>query len=84
MGSQQVLLARTLIQNLRNKGVNRNARDLADKLLEKLLRSCTSLLWQPEVLSEMLAALDSTDAMGYRVAVDSRITGWLRKVRPAP
>ena len=75
------MLAQTLIQNLRNKGVNRNARDLADKLLEKLLRSCTSLLWLPEVLAEMLAALDSMDAMGYRVAVDSRITGWLRKVR---
>lgn len=84
LGERQVALAQTLVLNLRNTGVNKGARDLADKLLEKLLRRFPALLWRPEILAGLLSALDAKDSSGYQLNVDPRIIFWLRKVKPFP
>lgn len=80
LGQRQMNLVQTLILNLRNKGVNKSARDLADALMGRLLRQCGSLLWRPVTLAGLLEALDARDSSGYQVDVDSRVISWLRKV----
>lgn len=74
------MLAQNLIVNLRDRSISKSVRDLADKLLDKLLRSFSDLLWQPELLSSLLTALDALDATGHPIAADSRISSWLQKV----
>ena len=81
---RRVVLAQNLIVNLRDRGTSKSVRNLADKLLEKLLRSFGDLIWQPELLSSLLNAFDALDATGYPIAVDSRISSWLRKVTLPP
>ena len=77
---RRVVLAQNLIVNLRDRSISKSVRDLADKLLDKLLRSFSDLLWQPELLSSLLTALDALDATGHPIAADSRISSWLQKV----
>lgn len=77
---RRLVLAQHLIVNLTDRSTSKLVRDLADKLLEKLLRSFSDLLWQPEFLATLLAAVDAVDVSGNPVTVDSRILSWLRKV----
>ena len=84
MTQRRVALAQILIVNLRDRSISKSVRDLADKLLEKLLRSSNDLLWQPDLLSSLLTALDALDATGHPIDVDFRISSWLRKVILSP
>ena len=77
-------LARHLIAMLGERSTCKAARELADVLLEKLFKSCTDLMWQPDVLTALLAALDAMNSavLGslHLNRMDHRISFWLRKV----
>ena len=65
-----------------SKTVSKSVRDSADKLLNRLLRMRTDLLWRPELLAMLLGALDSTDGAGEPIPVDTRISTHLTQVTP--
>lgn len=77
---RHVALAQSLIANLGDRTTSRAVRDLADSLLEKLLKSCTDLLWQPDLISALLAALDADETAEASSQIETRIAFWLRKV----
>ena len=77
---RKLVLAEELVANLHDSTVDRSVRDLADKLFEKLLKAFPGLVWQPQLLSALLSALDAVGPTGSPVVADPRIHSWLRKV----
>ena len=80
-GKRQVMLAGTLLQTLSDSSHNADARDLANKLLDRLLVTFPSLAWDSKLLRRFLSALDIQNDSSYSVGPDTRLVSHLRKVK---
>ena len=90
LSKRLIMLASTLLKTLSDTSHNADARDLANKLLERLLRTFPSLTWDADLLTAFLTSLDAPVDCDYPVSPDARLTVHLRRVtcstfsRPPP